>query len=202
MAISTITHDLNQTAAIFGCTTQTLRTWVGQGCPCVQQGQGQRVPWQFKTADVSHWLVRTAVEKAGNKGQSTNLDGAKLRRLNALASMAELDLARRIGEIVPIAAVDEIVGEQHTSIKAKLLSMPSRAAPLLVTCKTVAEYRDILDRMIREILEELREVDRTKLMEGVDPGSQGDLEPDDEGPVEAPAKAKGVRMGRRKSSSD
>lgn len=78
---------------------------------------------------------------------------ARLDRLRANKVELELQLAR--GEVVKMDDVCAKWAQVGTNIKNKMLSMPTKAAPLVLGCKTLPEVKEVLTELIREALDEL-----------------------------------------------
>lgn len=78
---------------------------------------------------------------------------ASARERSAKAKLAELDYARKAGELVPAAEVEARWLEMITRSRTKLLGLPSKAKQSLPHL-TAADLK-ILDRIVREALEEL-----------------------------------------------
>lgn len=80
-------------------------------------------------------------------------EAAEARRASANADMAELDLLERRGELVPAEQARADVQSLLTTVRTKLLAVPSRVAQ---RCPELAlQIVPLLDQAIREALEEL-----------------------------------------------
>jgi phage terminase Nu1 subunit (DNA packaging protein) len=186
MTTTTALYNLQDAAALVGVTPQTLKTWVGHGCPVAQKGNGKRTAWQFSIPDVIRWREQVAAEKASG-GVNSTMDDARLRRANADAALAELQLLRESGEVVTIEEVVRQVGDQLSAVRAKMLAIPTASATLLATMSDPRECRDCTDQFIREALEELTGYSSTR-------SSDEELELDGLKPVPEPSA--GRRSGR------
>jgi phage terminase Nu1 subunit (DNA packaging protein) len=144
--------NLNEVANIFGVSDQTVRKWVGKGCPVLQEGGLQR-EWKFSTADVSSWLV--AQQKRAKSEEHVDLEEARRRKLAAEAELAELDAAVRRGDVVPIEMVAKIIADQFTACRARFLSIPTKLAPVLISSTDMVECRTLLEAAVDEALHEL-----------------------------------------------
>lgn len=149
-------RQANQTdlADIHGCSLPTIRAWVRRGCPVIHRG-GKGREWLFNTADVAQWREEQAAAAAVGDTSAMDLDEARRRKEAAFAAMAELDLGKRRGELVEIESVSEIVGEEYSRVRAKLMGMPVKLAPVLEQATTVQEYREIVEDAVVECLSEL-----------------------------------------------
>lgn len=89
-------------------------------------------------------------------GKPTSFDDAKARKMAAEAELAEAELARIRGEQVPIGDTVKVVEEICIAIRAKCLSVPSKMTPIIIAAEqTEASVRALLDRAMREVLNEL-----------------------------------------------
>lgn len=70
------------------------------------------------------------------------------------ANTAALEERQKTGELIETEHVAGIVGDEYASVRAKLLAIPSKAAPQVIGLSTVA-VKAMLDNLVREALEEL-----------------------------------------------
>ena len=85
---------------------------------------------------------------------SPDLEKARLRKENALASKYELQVERERGILVPIEEVKQWIGQHVTAAKNKLIGMGAGVTPLLEG-RDAAERQAIIDSRVNEILDEL-----------------------------------------------
>lgn len=124
-----------------------LRNYETAGMPIARRGGG-KTPSLYKVSDVMDWIE--------NKGNSNpTLAAAKLRKLEAEASLAELELQKERGMLIEIVEVTRIVEKEYATVRAKLLALPSKVSGIIYSLQTQREVTDILDEHIREILTEL-----------------------------------------------
>lgn len=85
----------------------------------------------------------------------SDFDEARTRKINAEAEIAELNLAQIHGTLVVaddvVKAWDDVLG----AMKAKILSLPSKGAPVLSTETDTTVCKNILEDLVNEALEEL-----------------------------------------------
>lgn len=101
------------------------------------------------------WDANTAprVENTGKATQSPLLLQARVRREQAAADLAELELAQRRGDLISIADARRDVIEKFTIVKTRILAVPSRLAQRF---PHVASFvMPALDELLRESLEAL-----------------------------------------------
>jgi hypothetical protein len=80
---------------------------------------------------------------------------AHLRKIDITVKLAELELARRLGEVVSIDTVVATVAAHISSARSRLLSLPSKLAPALAIEDRAAECQELLESAICEVLTEL-----------------------------------------------
>lgn len=85
----------------------------------------------------------------------SDFDEARTRKINAEAEIAELNLAQIHGTLVVaddvVKAWDDVLG----AMKTKILSLPSKGAPVLSTETDTTVCKNILEDLVNEALEEL-----------------------------------------------
>lgn len=127
----------------------------------------------------------------------TPYDEARTRKVNAEAEIAELELAKVRGELV---VVDDVIKAWETvlmAVKAKMMSVPTKAAPVVASEGEAGKCQAVIEDLVREALEEL---------ENYDPKSSptdANVESDKESPGsdEAAAPAKRQRVGRPRKTT-
>ena len=127
----------------------------------------------------------------------SDYDAARTRKMNAEAELAELELERVHGTLVVAEDVVDAWNDVLTALKAKLLSVPSKAAPVVSTEHDSAICKDILEDLINEALEELANYDPK-----TDP-TKASVERTDEVDVDVKAtkKTNSKRVGRPKKTT-
>jgi hypothetical protein len=105
------------------------------------------------------WYVTRKAESQ-RKSQPAESDGAplspvdtaRLRKIEVAVKSAELELARRQGEVVSIETVVTTVAAHISSAWSRLLSLPFKLAPVLAMEDSAAEYQKLLESAIYEVL--------------------------------------------------
>jgi phage terminase Nu1 subunit (DNA packaging protein) len=105
------------------------------------------------------------------KAQSGAPDfGAERARLiKAKADLAEMEASGRRGELLPAEAVEAAWTAVLARLRARLLVLPDRLAPLCHEETTIAGVRDQIRKAVREALDELAETP----VVAADPGGAG-----------------------------
>jgi len=127
----------------------------------------------------------------------SSYDEARTRKVNAEAEIAELELKKIHGELVNaddvVTAWTDVLG----SVKSRLLSIPTKAAPVVAAESNAGLCQNIIEDLITEALDELSRYDPK-----ITPteATAGETETSDESD-DAPAKTKRKRMGRPRKAA-
>ena len=84
---------------------------------------------------------------------------ARARKVAAEAEITELELAKVRGELVVAEDVVSAWSDTLSSLKAKMVSIPSKAAPIVAAEDSAGGCQQVLEDLIREALEELSNYD-------------------------------------------
>lgn len=144
---------LEQCARLLGKTAPTIKTYVGKGMPCLQEGSNN-VPWQFDKEDVLVWFSNFRKVNTGN-GDET-YDEARTRKVIAEATLAELEVKRAIGQLVAVDDVADVVAAEYARVRAGLMNFSSKWAPQLVGMQSIEEVVQVLEKAVNEVLTELQ----------------------------------------------
>jgi hypothetical protein len=115
--------------------------------------------------------------------------------MEADAELTELELLKAKGELVP---TDEVKNEwinALSSMRAKLLSLPTITAPLVSNETDVSIIQDIIEKQIHEALNELSNYTPTKQARSEKSSSGSN------GSTEATTKIKNKSMGRPRKAA-
>ncbi len=98
-------------------------------------------------------------------------DSPDLARERALLARSqrekvELELRVRRQELVELDRVEKLLTEVFARCRAKILAIPTKAAPLVLGLKSMPKIREVLDGLVREVLEELATLETADLLEG------------------------------------
>lgn len=156
MRIDNLIVDKEKLAQIFGISTITIDGWIRADMPCERRG-GKGVSYQFNTADVINWVrERERAKGSGVKVQAAiDPNDPRARTAMAQAKMKELELAQKQGDLLPAQAMLDMVEEQYTAARSRLLLIAARAAPLVAAEEDEAECERILVSEVHEALAEL-----------------------------------------------
>ena len=148
---STEGESLTAFARRHGFTKQRAHALKKRGLPIFESGR-------VNSADADRWLLENLDHrKRRGNGLKAEPGSAADRKLEADASIRELELAKRRGELVERAAVDRAVFELARRERDSWLSWAAQSAPDLAAALGVDETAVFteLDALVRRHLESL-----------------------------------------------
>lgn len=141
----------SEVADVFGVSLQTVDQWVRKGLSCTKSGQEVL----FNSAAVVAFLELQAEARAAASSRPADAEEARARKLAAEAELAEMERDERRGQLIPISVVERVVSEEYAAVRAKLLSLPGKLAPLVAIEDDEVTCRDLIERGVTEALDEL-----------------------------------------------
>ena len=108
-----------------------------------------------------HGYVDFLKAKAGGDFTAEEVLKNKNKLLKAKAEIAEIEKQKATGELIPKEEVKRTWLELVHKIKQKLLSIPNKVAPVVVTVKNISEIKLILQDKLYEALYEITSDDRS-----------------------------------------
>jgi phage terminase Nu1 subunit (DNA packaging protein) len=109
--------------------------------------------------------------------KSSSLVKADTRLRMAQAGIQELKLAQARGEYFPAHIVRTAWERAVASCRSRLLSIPGKLAPQIVSCNSIAEVNDAIKKAVCEALDELAIGDYSGIVAEHDDGGSGGDEP-------------------------
>jgi len=127
----------------------------------------------------------------------SSYDEARTRKVNAEAEIAELELKKIHSELVNADDVVQAWTDVLGSVKSRLLSIPTKAAPVVAAESNAGTCQRIVEDLIQEALEELSRYEPT-----ISPtqATASETEESDDS-AEATAKPKRKRVGRPRKTA-
>lgn len=135
-----------EVAKRFGVTARQVRNLRDQGMPCHPDGT---YPWPSCRVWRDEQLKAIGRREAVPDGEGE----ARARKLSAEAQLAELNLERARGELVPIRDVERVWGLVLDRLRARLLAAPGKWAPRLGL--PIAQAQVKLEDVVRELITDL-----------------------------------------------
>lgn len=150
-------------ADILGVTPRQVDNLVVDGLPRTKAGR----EWRYGPEAVA-WYFRRKLE-AVEAQRPPSLDEARARKENALAEIAEYQLAETRGRMVDQATRLRELARILDRVRAVLLNVPGRDAPDLIGLRSYGEARAALERVIDRVLQALTQA--ADEIEGGDDGA-------------------------------
>lgn len=127
----------------------------------------------------------------------SSYDEARTRKVNAEAEIAEIELKKIHGELVVAEDVVSAWNDVLAALKAKLMSIPVKGAPIVSAESSTSVCKSVLEDLISEALEELSNYDPT-----IDPTTASVESPEESnGDAQAATKAKRKSVGRPRKTT-
>lgn len=161
--------DADTVAELLGVTTRQLRNYVkDKGLPCGGDQRGRIFEW----GKVREWYVSYRVSIAGNGGsrgnetcssapypladeQKETFKEALRRKTSAEADLKEIERAIKRREVVAVADAKVMLDRLFTTVKQKLLGIPSKLSTRLDGVKDRNQRKAILESEIRQACQEI-----------------------------------------------
>lgn len=105
--------------------------------------------------------IRPAAGKAAKGGSDAadDLDTNRARESRLRGDKLELINAQLRAELVPADEMEAVMGQAFDAVRGKVLALPSRAAPLILGCKTALEIQERLTELVHDVCGDLASAD-------------------------------------------
>jgi hypothetical protein len=105
--------------------------------------------------------IRPAAGKAaaGGSDSAEELDANRARESRLRGDKLELINAQLRAELVPADEMETVMGQAFDAVRGKVLALPSRAAPLILGCKTALEIQERLTELVHDACGDLASAD-------------------------------------------
>lgn len=146
--------DVEQVAKALNITPRRVQQLVGEGLPRASKGDydlGAAMVWYIR-------FLQRALEQRGSMDGGGNvmaLAAERARLAREQADKTSLENAVRRGELAEIAAIAEEFGKAIAAVRARLLAVPTKEAPMLAPLSDANSIKSRLTTAIREALTEL-----------------------------------------------
>lgn len=141
-------------ANIIGISPLTMDRYIREGMPIKSRGF-KRMGWVINSADSIQWIRKRDVQNANPTKGSGGIDQAKLRREEANARKAELDVEHREKNSISTVDAAALVEEQLAIARSLLLSMQGRLAAAVVGIEDQGEIESIVRREVHAVMAEI-----------------------------------------------
>lgn len=136
---------INQLAKQYGYDESTLRQiWIPKGL-------NMSLPEQ----EIRAWIVQNILKPLRDTDLREQMDREKLRKLQAEASQAELELDRQLGQVVDMDYLESSLSEYFSQLKNYLRTIPQKHYIELFESEDALELKTKLAGFIDEVLNEI-----------------------------------------------
>ena len=178
-----------EAAAFFTVSTQALDGWFTSGCPVAKRDDTGRIVAVDLQA-MAQWRIDRAAMSEGN-----GLDFERTRLTKAQADKTELEVSELRGELVRAPVIGLHWQAMVAAMRAKLLSLPSKVAPLVAGPDSLSRTQELIQANVHEALAEIAgdgfPNDVRKRLDMLRSGESGNAD------REAAAEADGHAVGKR-----
>ena len=140
-----------------GVSEYTITNWLSEGLPRVNASKVRGQSDEYDVAETIRW--RVARESGGNAtgadGEIINFDAERARLTKEQADKVAMANERERGDLVSVTETAAQWAAILVNCKTRLLSIPTKAAPLVIGCKTMPQARDVIERFVVEALNDL-----------------------------------------------
>lgn len=168
-------HELltrEELAERFGKDVRTITNWVQAGMPQRKKSGKPVYSWPECLAWREEQIrndARATRHEDTDEDRKTEMAALRLREQRAATLQAELDLAERRRQLVPVAFMRAEFERHAMALRAHLLTLPAAWAGRLGACRTDTERQLALEQAVNQAMPILQEL------------------ADDDGPADAPA---------------
>lgn len=151
-------EELSQTqaAARLAITTRQLRRIPDEFTGRLRNG---KYPWPDVHKGYVRWKQQDELRRRGHsETRASEYEAARARKVAAQARLAELEVAQRESELIPITVFREVIAEVSDRVMGWLKNIPGTWPPQLTSIDDPREIAHILRGLVDEAAEEVRGV--------------------------------------------
>jgi phage terminase Nu1 subunit (DNA packaging protein) len=142
-----------------GISLPTVDRWVKEGMPVEQRGQ-RGVQAVYDLADVIRWRIDRAAKDAAADAPD-DLSAIEKRTAQAKMLTAELELAKKKGEVAPVRDFERAQAKVFAQIRANVMNVPQRCVIQLLGETDETIFKDKLRKELTLALQAASEADLT-----------------------------------------
>lgn len=153
-SVEHVTVSSSVLANLFGLSTRRIRQLEGEGII----NKVARGKYSLQENIKSYiTFIKTTVDLKENKSEETKVDYDEEHALleKAKREKAELEVAAMMGKIHISEDVERVMNGMLSNFRSKVLALPSRAAPSLITLTSIVDIQEILQNEVLDVLHEL-----------------------------------------------
>lgn len=134
---------------LWGKSRQTAAEWARRpGCP--KRVRAGKTAYQWP--EFLEWWASERERVAREDATPVDAEQAKARKALADAKLAEYELAQAEGRLVTVDDYRKALADVLDAIRAGMLSVPSKWAPMLVGKRSISEVQGVLERLVGQAL--------------------------------------------------
>ena len=152
------TYPVAIIAKLLDLTPRRIRQLVDEGV--IQRAEKGRYELVPSVRGYIRYLRDRAIGADALPDESARASRARL--LKAQAEAQEMENAKNRGYLLSVAVIERAWTEMASAFKSRILSIPGKAAPQVVSCNSISEVKAILERMVFEALDELSRGDYSR----------------------------------------
>ena len=116
-----------------------------------------REPQGYPWPECLHWFIEYQSDKKAGVSAETEEGSLEIRKMEAEVRILEVKLAKEEGSVVTLDDLEKLLSAPLYRLRAKLLALPSKWAPALVGCRTIAEAQSRIEAAVEEAMRALSE---------------------------------------------
>ena len=157
---------------IVGVAERSLTTWQKNGLPIEIDG-GRGAANQYDTKSVIQWMILREIGKltVNTDGISHDYDEERARLTHHQANKTSLEEDVLRGKLIPAETVETVWGDMVSAFRAKILSLPTKTAHMMLAVEKLSDAEDILKDVVFEALTELSEYEHSRYGIEINPSS-------------------------------
>ncbi len=174
-------ESISKLAELCGVSTRTVK----KRCEGLPERAGEKNAICFESTAALPRILGVISDDPDAQVGSFEIERTRLTK--AQADKTEIEVAVLRAELIPAAVVERVQGQMISNTRSRVLSLPVKAAPLLVNRKSETDIKTILTEMAHEVLAEMAAF------------SESDYVPERQQAVGATAEVDAEPMGGRKA---
>lgn len=135
---------IHEAAQIHNCTVQTIRDWMRAGLPVAKPAQKGGEKHYLESADISHWLIEREIKNRFGNIDLMTADEAKRKKLTAEAALTELELAKKMEQVVDLEVMERQLANKFANLRSILRRIPDRVVMQLVGLTDESKIKNIV----------------------------------------------------------
>jgi phage terminase Nu1 subunit (DNA packaging protein) len=165
--------------------------------PRQERGRYELVP--VLSAYIKYLRERSV--RSDSSGNPDDYSAQRTRLTKGRADLVEMEREQLSNQLIPAADVEQVLSNMVSTIRSRLLTIPTKTAPNVFAAESINECRDILKIEIHETLNELanvevRTVNPIRPSDSIDDGDEGTEN------IHATTESDSKRLGRSKSKAE